>query len=86
MSTLRTKIESFKRLGILKREGSRKNGRWVFTSKFGGCSADGDVLINDAMALDRDLLDKVWGYADSRGIPVSVAIHELLVDGVKDEP
>ena len=86
ISALRTKIESFKRSGILKREGSRKNGRGVFTSKFGGCSADGDVLINDAMALDRDLLDKVWGYADSRGIPVSVAIHELLVDGVKDEP
>lgn len=59
VSMLRTKIESFKKLGILKRVGSRKNGRWVFTSKFGGCSADGDVLIKEAMELDRDIMDRV---------------------------
>ena len=86
VSALRTKIESFKRSGILKREGSRKNGRWVFTSKFGGCSADGDALIKEDMEFDRDLLDRVQGYADSRGIPVSVAIHELIASSVKDEP
>ena len=86
VSALRTKIESFKRAGILKREGSRKSGRWVFTSKFGGCSADGDALIKEDMEFDRDLLGRVQGYADSRGIPVSVAIHEIIAGSVKDEP
>ena len=84
VSALRTRINKFKDCGILKREGARKNGRWVLTPKFGGCAADGGVLLSEQFEFDKDIVAKVQSYADSRGIPVSIAISELLEAGVKD--
>ena len=30
---------------MLTREGAKKNGRWVLTDKFGGCDADGNLVV-----------------------------------------
>lgn len=84
VSALRTRINKFKDCGILKREGARKNGKWVFTSKFGGCAADGGVLLKEQFEFDKDIVTRVQAYADARGVPVSIAISELLGLGVND--
>ena len=84
VAALRTRINKFKDCGILKREGARKNGRWVFTSKFGGCAADGGILLKEQFEFDNDIVTRVQAYAEARGIPVSIAISELLGLGVND--
>ena len=71
---MRYRMEMLRHLGILRREGAKRNGRWVITSNFKGCSADGNLLIREEMPVDPELEMKFQKAADERGVPVSIAI------------
>ena len=70
---------------MLTREGARKNGRWVLTDKFGGCSADGNLLIKMDVPLDPELAMKLQKVADARGVPIEVAMHEIVAEEVSKD-
>lgn len=79
---LRYRIDQFKRVGILKREGARKNGRWVLTPKFVGCGADGQAILNEDVELDPLLYARLQKVADSRGVPVEIAMSQIVQEGL----
>ena len=81
-SELRYRIDKFKQVGILKREGARKNGRWVVTPKFEGCTADGQAIVKEMVELDPLLEAKLQKVADSRGVPVEIAMTQLIHEAV----
>ena len=81
---LRYRIDQFKRMGILKREGARKNGRWVLSPKFAGCGADGQAILNEKVGLDPLLYyARLQEIADSRGVPVETAMSQMIQEAVK---
>lgn len=81
-SELRYRIEHLKHAGVLKREGARKNGRWVLTSKFAGCAADGQAILNEEVELDPLLYAKLQKVADSRGVPIEIVMTQLVHEAV----
>ena len=83
---MRYRMDSLRRLGILRREGAKRNGRWVITSAFQGCGADGGVLINEQMPVTPELEVKIQKLADERGVPASIVVSQILseeLSGVK---
>ena len=82
-SELRYRIDRLKDVGVLKREGSRKNGRWVVTPKFEGCTADGQVLLKEKVELDPVLEAELQNVADSRGVPVEIAMMQIVKEAVE---
>ena len=83
---MRYRMDSLRRLGILRREGAKRNGRWVITSAFQGCGADGGVLINEQMPVAPELEVKLQKLADERGVPDSIVVSQILseeLSGVK---
>ena len=81
-SELRYRIDKFKQVGILKREGARKNGRWVVMPKFEGCTADGQAIVKEMVELDPLLEAKLQKVADSKGVPVEIAMTQLIHEAV----
>ena len=79
---LRARLDSYRHDGVLTREGAKKNGRWVLTDKFGGCSADGNLLIKMDVPLDPELAMKLQKVADARGVPIEVAMHEIVAEEI----
>lgn len=43
---MRVRMAELRRLGILSREGAKRNGRWVITPAFQGCNADGRAIVS----------------------------------------
>lgn len=80
---LRYRLDQFKRVGILKREGARKNGRWVLTSKFAGYGADGQVIVNEELELDATVYTKLRKRAGARGVPVEDVVSQIVQEEVK---
>ena len=70
-------------MGILKREGARKNGRWVVTPKFEGCTADGQAIVKEMVELDPLLEAKLQKVADSRGVPVETVMSQIVEEAVE---
>lgn len=81
-SRLRARLDSYRHEGVLIREGAKKNGRWKLTEKFGGCSADGELLLKLDVPLDPELVAKVQKVADARGVPLDIAMHEILAEKI----
>ena len=81
-SRLRARLDSYRYEGVLIREGAKKNGRWKLTEKFGGCSADGELLLKLDVPLDPELVAKVQKVADARGVPLDIAMHEILAEEI----
>ena len=79
---LRARLDSYRNDGVLTREGAKKNGRWVLTDKFGGCSADGNLLIKMDVPLDPELAMKLQKVADARGVPIEIAMHEIVAEEI----
>ena len=79
---LRYRIDRLKRAGVLKREGARKNGRWVLTPKFAGCGSDGQAILNDEVELNPVLEAKLQKVADSRGVPVGIVMTQIVQEAV----
>ena len=75
---LRLRLDQFRRVGVLVREGAKKNGRWSISDKFGGCDADGNLLISIDVPLDPELEMKLQKVADARGVPLDVVMHEMV--------
>ena len=76
-SELRYRIDMLKHAGILKREGARKNGRWVLTPEFAGCAADGQAICKIDLELAPELEARLEKIADKRGVPVEIAMSEI---------
>ena len=81
-SELRYRIELLKRTGILKREGARKNGRWVLTPEFAGCAADGQAICKVDLELDPELVAKLEVATDKRGVPVETVMSQIVEKAV----
>lgn len=81
-SELRYRVDKFKAGGILVREGSRKNGRWVLTPEFAGCAADGQAICKVDLELDPELAAKLEIIADKRGVPVETVISQIAQEAV----
>lgn len=77
---LRYWIDHYKKLGVLRREGARKNGKWVVTENFCGCTPDGGILLKMDVSLDPEVMVKVQKCADKRGIPCQTTIEEILAE------
>lgn len=88
-SKLRYWIGIYKRVGILKHEGSRNKGRWVVTPEYGGCDADGRALVKMNLELDPGLEAKIQKWADARELSLEEAAALLIremVDKMKTQP
>ena len=81
-SELRYRIDHLKDAGVLRREGARKNGRWVLTQKFDGCGADGQVIIKENVELEPSLYMKMQKLADQRGVPVEILMSEVIKESI----
>lgn len=81
-SRLRAKLDSYRRDEVLVREGAKKNGRWKITDKFGGCDADGDLIIKLEVPIDPELAMRVQKVADARGVPLDIAMSEILAEEI----
>ena len=77
---LRLRLDRFRRVGVLVREGAKKNGRWSISDKFGGCDADGNLLISIGVPLNPELEMKLQKVADARGIPLDVVMREVVAE------
>ena len=66
----------------MRREGARKNGRWVLTQKFDGCGADGQVIIKENLELEPSLYMKMQKLADQRGVPVEILMSEVIKESI----
>lgn len=77
---LRLRLDRFRQAGVLVREGAKKNGRWSISDKFGGCDADGNLLISIGVPLDPELEKKLQKVADARGVPLDVVMREMLAE------
>lgn len=75
---MRYRMDLLRQFGILRREGARRNGRWVITAAFQGCGADGDVLVNEQMPVDPELELKIQKLADERGVPASIVVSQIV--------
>jgi len=81
-SELRYRIDRLRHAGVLKREGARKNGHGV--PKFAGCAADGQAMLNEELELDPRLYVKLQKVADSRGVPVEIAMSQMIHEAVDE--
>jgi DNA-binding Lrp family transcriptional regulator len=79
------RLDRFRQVGVLVREGAKKNGRWSITDKFGGCDADGNLLVRIGVPLDPKLGMKVQKVADARGVPLDVVMQEMLAERVHND-
>lgn len=85
-SRLRARLDVYRCDGVLLREGAKKNGRWKLTDKFGGCDADGNLIVRIDVPIDPEFEERVQKVADSRGVPVDIAMSEILTEEIhKDE-
>lgn len=75
---IRGRIEQFKHIGILRRKGGRRYGRWEMTERFHGCNADGSAIIEEYLTLEPELELKLQKIADARGVPMSIVVSQLL--------
>ena len=82
---MRYRMDLLRRFGILRREGAKRNGRWMITSAFQGCGADGGVLINERMPVAPGLEVKLQKLADERGVPASIVVSQILSEELSGE-
>ena len=82
---LRLRLDRFRQAGVLVREGAKKNGRWRISDKFGGCDADGNLLVRIGVPLDPKLGMKLQKVAEVRGVPLDVVMQEMLVERVHND-
>lgn len=82
-SELRYRIDHLKHAGILKREGARKNGRWVLTPEFAGCAADGQAICTINLALEPELEARLEKIADKRRVPLETVMSQLVEEAVE---
>ena len=79
---LRARLDSYRHDGVLTREGAKKNGRWVLTDKFGGCDADGNLVVRIGVPIAQEVAEIVQKIADAREVPLDIAAHEILAEEI----
>ena len=77
---LRARLDSYRHDGVLTRVGAKKNGRWVLTDKFGGCDADGNLVVRIGVPIAQEVAEIVQKIADASGVPLNIASHEILAE------